>query len=446
MGINRWMARVLLFALLLWSVAGRGETVEIRLHGSNTLGSKLAPALLQSYARDQGFAEITQQETAPAEYTISGQHPDGRDFIGVVRAHGTNTGFADLLSGTADLWMASRAASAEEAQAALAVGNLHTAEQEHIVALDGLAIAVHADNPIKALSLTQVRAAFAGEVRNWREFGGADSPITLYARDEKSGTFDSFKSMVMIDGATLAEGARRYESSTDLEKAITEDPSALGFVGFSYVASARALAVFEGPTVALRPNALSIATEDYLLARRLYFYSAKDCSPAVRDFIEFALGTGGQQSVTASGFVSQNIFSAPEAPLAGNPDAYYDVVTRAERLSLNFRFRPHSSLLDSRALRDIDRLSAYMKNPANRRKQIRLAAFSTESTEGSPFRVLLNVNDRIDYLAQMLGIHGVATSMSRGFVGGTPVAPPGKHPDQSARNERVEVWIIDPKA
>ncbi len=393
-----------------------------------------------------GSSDVAQRETAPAEFTITAHHADGSDFIGVVQAHGTNTGFADLKSGSADIWMASRAATQVEAQDATAIGDLHTAAQEHVVALDGLAIAVHADNPVSALSLAQVRAAFAGEVHNWRELGGADRPIVLYARDDKSGTFDSFKAMVMVDGASLAPAARRFESSSELEQAIAQDPSALGFVGFAYLQKARALAVFDGPTLPLQPNALSIATEDYLLARRLYFYTAAVTSPTVRDFIEYALGAAGQTTVTTTGFVSQNIFLAQATPAAGNPKTYYDVVSSAQRLSLNLRFRPQSSVLDSRALRDIDRLSAFMKDPSNRRKQLRLAAFGTPSGSASQYMVLLNANDRVDQIAQMLGTKGISTSMSRGFVGGAPVVPPSERPELNVRNERVEVWIVDPKA
>ena len=67
------------------------------------------------------------------------------------------------------MWMASRAASATEASAARAIGNLHSAEQEHVVALDGLAIAVHPENRVAQISrlLQTLRAdkrAFAAQI------------------------------------------------------------------------------------------------------------------------------------------------------------------------------------------------------------------------------------------------------------------------------------------
>ena len=441
-----WLIPLLALAALLLAPAASGADVEIRLHGSNTLGSKFGPGLLEAYAQANGFLDVKRLQTGPEEFQVTGLDAHGSSFSGTVKAHGTNTGFADLLSNKADVWMASRAASATEVSAARAIGNLHSAEQEHVVALDGLAIAVHPENRVAQISLGKLREAFAGRIVNWTQLGGTDHPIVLYARDAQSGTFDSFKSLVLVDGSAISDTARRFESSSDLEKAIAADPNALGFVGYASITSARALAVFEGPTVPMKPDALSIATEDYLLSRRLYFYTRSDARTEVAKFVEFVLSSAGQKVASEVGFVSQDIFIAKETPPDGNPPAYYDVVKAADRLSLNFRFRPRSSVLDSRALRDIDRLSAFMKTPANKHKQLRLAAFGAHSGDSAPFMVLISVNDRVDYIAQVLVTKGVATRMSRGFVGGTPVAAPSNRPEDGTRNERVEVWLYDPNA
>lgn len=419
------------------------ETITLRLHGSNTLGSKLGPSLVEAYARQQGFVGVDRSETAALEFRITGRRADGSEFVGVVKAHGTNTGREDLLSGAADVWMASRAATADEVSSGKSIGDLHSPEQEHVVALDGLAIIVHPENRVDQLSVDQVRDAFAGRIVDWSQLGGSAGPIRLYGRDDQSGTYDSFKSMVMSDGSPLASGARRYESSSDLEKAVAEDPGALGFVGFSYIAGSRPLAVMANGTLALKPDALSVSTEDYLLARRLYFYTARDASKQVKAFIEFVQGSEGQSVVAETGFVAQNIFVARVEPAPGNPDQYYDVTGDAERLSMNFRFRPASSTLDSRALRDIDRLSQFMELPENKYKQVRLAAFSPGASR-TPMMTLLTLNDRVDHISQLLSSRGVRMSMSRSFVNGVRVAPLDRS-DGRVRNERVEVWLVDPQ-
>ena len=437
-----------LSSLALYLVAGslalsaHAETVTIRLHGSNTLGSKLGPGLVEAFARQQGFVGVDRTETAELEFRIGGRNANGSDFNGVVKAHGTNTGRVDLMSGAADIWMASRAATPEEVAQAKAIGDLHSAQQEHVVALDGLAIIVHPENPLGELRVEQIRDAFAGRISDWSQLGGPAGPIKLYGRDDKSGTYDSFKSMVLTDGAAISSATRRFESSTELERSVAADPSALGFVGFSYIQQSKPLAVRAEGTLPLKPEALSVSTEDYLLARRLYFYTAAQASPVVTQFIEFVQSSAGQAVVAETGFVAQNVFVARVQPTPGNPAQYYDVTGNAERISMNLRFRPASSTLDSRALRDIERLSAFMKRPENQSKELRLAAFSPNA--GQPrIMTALTLNDRVDHVSQLLTTRGVRVSMSRGFVDGPIVAPLGRA-DSMVRNERVEVWLVDP--
>jgi phosphate transport system substrate-binding protein len=446
MALNRPRFSSLACWLLLGTLGSmaHAEDISLRLHGSNTIGARLGPDLLMAYARSKGFVGLTQTETAAQEFRVEGRRADGSQFSGIVKAHGTNTGYVDLKSGAADLWMASRAAKAEEVEDARAIGDLHSSDQEHVIGLDGLAIIVHPDNPIGELTSDQIRDAFAGRVSSWSGFGGAPGPIKLYARDQNSGTFDSFKSMVMSDGAQLSSESRRFESSAELDQAVAADRNALGFVGFSHIALSKAVAVKAAGTTALRADALAIATEDYLLARRLYLYSAKQISASTQEFIEFVQGSAGQQVAAEAGFVAQDIFVADARPLPGNPEGYYDVIADAERLSLNFRFRPQSATLDSRALRDIERVSAFMNQPANRGKQLRLAAFGV-SSERSPMMTLFAVNDRVDYIAQILASRGVRTEKSRGFVDGAAVAPIDRAETRS-RNERVEVWLVGPRS
>jgi phosphate transport system substrate-binding protein len=418
------------------------ETITIRLHGSNTLGSRLGPSLLEAFARQKGMVGVDRTETAELEFRIAGRHANGDEFVGVVKAHGTNTGRVDLMSGAADIWMASRAATAEEVAQAKAIGDLHSPQQEHVVALDGLAIIVHPDNPLGELRIEQIRDAFSGRISDWSQLGGKAGPIRLFGRDDQSGTYDSFKSMVLTDGAPLSGTARRFESSSELERSVAEDPAALGFVGFSYIAQAKPLAVRAEGTAPLKPEALSVSTEDYLLARRLYFYTAANATPEAAEFIEFVQSSSGQAVVAETGFVAQDIFVARVQPTPGNPPQYYDVTGNAERISMNFRFRPASSTLDSRALRDIERLSAFMRLPENQRKELRLAAFSPKA-ERAKMMTMLTLNDRVDHVSQLLTTRGVRVSMSRGFVDGPIVAPLGRG-DSMVRNERVEVWLVDP--
>jgi len=59
-------------------------------------------------------------------------------------------------------------------------------------AIDGVAVAVHPQNPVGDLTPEQAQAIFAGSITNWKELGGPDAAINLYTRDEASGTREVF--------------------------------------------------------------------------------------------------------------------------------------------------------------------------------------------------------------------------------------------------------------
>ena len=47
------------------------------------------------------------------------------------------------------------------------------------IAIDGIAIAVHKDNPVSALTSDQITKIFTGEITNWKDVGGSDEKITV---------------------------------------------------------------------------------------------------------------------------------------------------------------------------------------------------------------------------------------------------------------------------
>lgn len=106
-------------------------------------------------------------------------------------AHGSSTGFAALLERHAELAAASRPVKDSEVRALAGFGDLRSPYAEQVIAIDGLAIILHPDNPLASLDTAQLAAVFAGEVHTWEELGGKGGAIRLYARDEQSGTYDT---------------------------------------------------------------------------------------------------------------------------------------------------------------------------------------------------------------------------------------------------------------
>lgn len=434
-GVAQWrvVVAVLVFALA-WEACA-SDARRICLSGSNTVGERLAPELAKAWAARQGWRFDGKTTPVLDESRLRFTGPQGALVVDVL-AHGTSTGFAALRDGDCDLWMASRAVRQDEVQSASAIGPLYEAGLEHVIALDGLSVIVNPGNRVSALTVEQVRALFSGRVRDWSQVGGAPGPVMLHARDDRSGTFDTFKSLVMGEVA-LSPAAARYESTEQLAAAVAADPQAIGFVGLAGVGRAKPLALSERGTVPMAPSALSVATEDYVLSRRLFLYSSGRPRAEVQALIDFALGPLGQQVVADVGFIPQDIRALDQpAPVH---DEYRSLVAGARRLSLNFRFGEGAAVLDNKAVEDIERLARFMAAPRQGNHELLLIGFADRS-ETTPYLALSLSNDRVDLVAAELRAKGLRVARQRGLGQIAPVASNDTLQGR-LRNRRVEVWI-----
>lgn len=434
------MRPVLSLLLLLLAALPLCAEERLRLHGSNTVGETLAPALVQRWLIAEGFSAVQRRSLAFEEVEIRAQR-DGAERVVEIHAHGSSTAFSDLAAGLADLGMSSRPVRDSDLRLHPRLAGLDRPQQEVVLALDGLALIVHPDNPLTSLRKDQVRAVFTGALRDWSQLSPAmRGAIRLHARDDRSGTFDSFKSLV-LEGTALSTEARRYESTEQLAAEVAGDPLAIGFVGLVGVRGVRALAISDGGA-ALPPAVEDVAVEDYPLSRRLYLYLPDDAPPLARSFADFALSAAGQQEVERVGFVAQTVRAYAAEPREGVPADYRRLVGGAERLSLNFRFGAGSSLIDSKTLRDLDRLAAFMRQPDNADRPLILLGFS-DAVETLPAMALFISTDRADYIAQLLIRRGIDPSRVRGLGGAAPVASNDSDIGRQ-RNRRVEVWLGPP--
>jgi phosphate transport system substrate-binding protein len=111
-----------------------------------------------------------------------------------VSGGGSGTGIAALLNGTTDICQASRDMKKKEYKLAEEKG---IKPYRVSVALDGIAVYLHTDNPVRELSLAQLKGVYTGSITNWKEVGGPDHRIILYGRENNSGTYAFFKEHVL---------------------------------------------------------------------------------------------------------------------------------------------------------------------------------------------------------------------------------------------------------
>ncbi|MFM2082851.1 MAG: hypothetical protein RL380_1542, partial [Verrucomicrobiota bacterium] len=187
-----------------------------------------------------------------------------------VTGGGTGTGFAALQNQTTDLCDASRKAKAAEiANCVKAFGKRPT---EYKVALDGLSVYVNAENPLKELTVAQVGDIFTGKIKNWKEVGGADAPITLYSRENSSGTYEFFKEHV-LKGQDFAASAQTMPGTAAILQAVSKDKNGIGYGGAAYGAGAKHISIKKDDTsAAVDPTEENVVTGKYPIWRYLYVY------------------------------------------------------------------------------------------------------------------------------------------------------------------------------
>jgi phosphate transport system substrate-binding protein len=428
-------ARLLvLFFLLCSSYSFATSNPLFSIHGSNTLGAELNAKLLMGWFNERHASQVQRINTLENEYRIRAYDGLKQQWQEVrVSAHGSSTGFTHLIEKTGDIAASSRPIKSAEKKELSVQAPISTAEFEQVVAIDGLAIIVHPSNPLKKISLAQLKAIFSGEITHWEDIQAGVGAIHLYARDEHSGTWDSFNSMILNNRPLAA--AQRFESNSALALAVSQDAGAIGFVGMGAIGENKTLALYEGQAQALPPNPLTVATEDYLLSRRLFMYSVST-KPAVKEFLHFVQSPAGQKIVAESGYISQQITAVTPRidPLLPNP--FKNLTQNAQRLTLNFRFIEGKVELDNKGNRDLQRLVAYLQQ--HPQMHLLLLGFADPKSSDENSKLLSKLRTRLVYSKLMrLGVHHAEVV----GLGDEVLIAAAEELAGKIKNRRVEVWV-----
>lgn len=421
-------------------------TTILRLHGSNTVGAQLAPALVKAFlqARPGNPRVEIKRGTHPNESFV--ESTTGHKIERVeIQAHGSSTGFKDMGNILCDIAMASRPIKKSEASQLLENwGNMNSNANEHVIALDGIAVIVNAANPLTHLSIAKLQQIFSGQITDWHMLGGAPGPIHVYARDDNSGTYDTFKSIILGKKNPLVPSAKRFESNPELSDSVAGDLQGIGFTSLPNIRRSKPLAISDEGTTPILPTFFTVATEDYPISRRLYLYSASvPDKPVIGEFLEFVQSPKGQEVVAQVGNIDLNIRPFPASRIATNsvvhPESlsdYFDAVEHGRRLSLNFRFRSGEAGLDSRAYRDLDRMVTFLKKRPD--YSIALAGFTDNDGDYAGNRELARY--RAETVASQLGVRGVVVDT---ILTGGEELPVASNQTSAGRekNRRVEVWL-----
>lgn len=249
---STWLALALL-ALLAGCGPAADQPTRLAITGSSTV----APLVTEIASR---FEEL---------------HPQVRVDV---QTGGSSRGMADVRQGLAEIGMVSRSPKAAEDDLAW-----------HPVALDGLALIVHGENPVGALDSAQVRAIYRGEIENWSRVGGVEAPITVVGKAEGRSTLEVFLGHFELAPSEVKASVIIGDNQQGI-KTVAGDPHAIGYVSIG----AAELEVRNGSPLALLaldgevPSTEAVRAGTYSLGRTLHLVTAGEPEGWAETFVEYS--------------------------------------------------------------------------------------------------------------------------------------------------------------
>lgn len=438
---------------------------EFMVSGASETGTVLVPALLEAFAQREGYrARRVVEDDSHFTYELTDTATDTLAARIRFRVSSSDEGFADLLAEQATIAMSFREVSeAERARAMDAgLGDLSDPARSRIVALDGLVPVVSSENPLRAITLGDLAAPFAGDTANWAGLGGEDAEIALHMLGGGSGLSRTFVTSVMRPArASLAPGITRHETAQDLADAVAADPLAIGISTFSETGNTRALALTGSCGYENRASVTALKAEDYPLTVPHFLYSPARRLPRIaRELLAFTQTPEAQIAVRDAGFVDQSpethplsrqgdrlakaILNSGDEIGTGELQRLVTAIDGAARLALSFRFDGGASELDAQSRANIALLAGEIERGRFDGRTLLFAGFSDGRGSAADNRRLSlrraeAVRDAVADFTDTTALRGVDL-VADGFGEAMPMACDEDAWGQKV-NRRVEVWL-----
>lgn len=267
-GLAAIAAGALMLAFVMPSVAGADEE-QLVVTGSSTV----APVLSEIAKRYESL------------------HPGVRIDI---QTGGSSRGIKDARTGLANIGMVSRALKEDEKDLT-----------SFLIGIDGVAMIVHADNPIKELTRQQISDIYTGKINSWSELGGADEPIVVINKAEGRATLEVFLEYFGLKSPDIQADIIAGDNEQDI-KSVTGNPFSIAYVSIGnaeYDIEAGVpirLLPLEGVTA----TSENVAAQRFPMRRPLNLVVSKQPEGLVLDFINYARSAQVRDIVESFYYVS----------------------------------------------------------------------------------------------------------------------------------------------
>ncbi len=208
-------------------------------------------------------------------------------------ATGSGAGIQAIQEGRCDIGLSSRELKDEEKESGL---------ESTVLALDGIAIVVNTENPIKDLAVEDIAKIYTGEITNWKEVGGNDAEIVVIGREAGSGTRDGFESITETED--LCKYRQELTSTGDVITTVGSNPDAIGYASLASVQDTVVALTVNG----VAPSEDTIKDGTYVIQRPFVLVTKADTdlSESAQKFFDYVTSEAANDIISESGFVPVN--------------------------------------------------------------------------------------------------------------------------------------------
>ena len=175
-------------------------------------------------------------------------------------------------------------------------------------ARDAIEFIVHPSNPVQGLTTAQVRDIYQGRITNWKQVGGKDAPIKVYAhimcpnrmevmRQFLTGERNAKAGVISIDNRKFTKSVANIKDEMDVAPTVAGDPNAIAPVSRSMVRGAVKVLALDG----VMPTPETIKNESYPLTRYLHLVTKDYPAGDTARFVSFLRSEQGQALLSKDG-------------------------------------------------------------------------------------------------------------------------------------------------
>ena len=213
-----------------------------------------------------------------------------------VSAGGSKKGLTDVASGASHIGNSDIFAAADQKELV-----------DHKVAVVGFAAMANKgdfDAKIPALSKEQLAKIFSGEIKDWKDVGGAAQPIVVINRAAGSGTRTVFGNIVF--GSDKFVESQTEDNSGALVAKLKQTKGAISYLALSFADPDLVTFSMKTDKGVVAPSAETIESGAYPIWSYEHMYTKGDATGGVKDFLDYVQSAPFQNDVlpTVKGFIA----------------------------------------------------------------------------------------------------------------------------------------------